>query len=215
MDKNQIQKALKSLKEASKERKFSQSVDLIINLKNINTKSQPVNFFVTLPKTKGRKLKVAGFLGQELADQGKSVLDLVITQLEFASYKSDPKKIKKLAEEYDIFIAQATVMAKMAGTFGKILGMKGKMPNPKMGGGVPPNANLEQTRDKLERTVRLTAKKATNLQVLVGKESMDEADLIENIMTVYKAAIQSLPSGEQNIKKIQLKFTMSKPVTIE
>jgi len=39
--------------------------------------------------------------------------------------------------------------------------------------------------------------------------------LIENIMTVYKAAIQSLPSGEQNIKKIQLKFTMSKPVTIE
>jgi large subunit ribosomal protein L1 len=215
MDKQQIQTALKSLKEASKKRKFSQSVDLIINLKNINTKSSPVSFFVTLPKSKGKKQKVAAFLGSELSDQGKSILDLVLMESDFPEYKADPKKIKKLAEEYDIFIAQSTVMAKMAGTFGKILGMKGKMPNPKMGAVVPPNANLEEVRNKLERTVKLEAKKATNLQVLVGKESMPEDELVENILAVHKATLQNLPNHEQNIKKIQLKLTMSKPVTVE
>ena len=122
MDKEQVLKALTELRAETKKRNFSQSVDLIINLKNINTKSSPVNFFAVLPKPKGKAVKVAAFLGQELTEQGKEVCDLVITEAEFAEYKADPKKIKKMAESYDFFIAQATIMGKMAGTFGKILG---------------------------------------------------------------------------------------------
>lgn len=215
MDKDQILKALTQLREANKKRNFSQSVDLIINLKNINTKSTPVNFFALLPKPKGKKMKIAAFLGPELADQGKEACDLVITETDYAEYKADPKKIKKLAESFDIFIAQATMMGKMAGTFGKILGMKGKMPNPKAGAVVPPNANLTAVREKLEKTVKLSAKKATNLQTVVGREDMSDDDIIENIMAVYKVALHDLPNHEQNIKKVQLKFTMSKPVTVE
>ena len=215
MDKQQVLNTLAKLKEDSKKRNFAQSVDLIINLKNINTKSQPVNFFTTLPKSTGKKFKVAAFLGQELAEQGKGVCDFVITDSEFDSYKADPKKIKQVAESYDIFIAQATVMGRMAGVFGKTLGMKGKMPNPKTGAVVPPNANLAVLREKLERTVKLSAKKATNLQVIVGKEAMSDEELAENIVAVHKAALQNLPNQEQNIKKVQLKLTMSKPITVE
>ncbi len=215
MDKTKVQKALASLRESTKKRNFSQSVDLIINLKNINTKSQPVNLFVVMPKPKGKDIKVAAFLGQELKDQGKKVCDLVITESEFASYKGETKKIKKLAESYDYFIAQATIMGKMAGIFGKVLGMKGKMPNPKMGGVVPPNANLGQLKEKLTKTVRLSAKKATNLQVIVGKENMSDEELVENIMAVYKATVHELPNHEQNVKKVQLKLTMSKPVDLK
>lgn len=215
MDKQKILKALTELRSSTKKRNFSQSVDLIINLKNINTKSNPVTFFATLPKPRGKKMKVAAFLGQELVDQGKEVCDLVITEAEYDGYKADPKKIKKMAEAYDIFIAQANIMGKMAGTFGKILGMKGKMPNPKMGAVVPPNANLTVLREKLEKTVKLSAKKATNLQVVVGKEDMSDEDLIENIMAVHKMTLHELPNHEQNIKEIQLKLTMSKPVMVD
>jgi len=215
MNKTHVQKALSALRESTKKRNFSQSVDMIINLKNINTKSNPVNFFVTLPKPKGKEIKVAAFLGQELVDQGRKVCDLVITESEFATYKGNAKKIKKLAESYDYFIAQATIMAKMAGTFGKVLGMKGKMPNPKMGGVVPPNANLEVLKQKLTKTVRLSSKKATNLQVIVGKENMSDEDLAENIMAIYKATLHQLPNQEQNVKKVQLKLTMSKPIDVK
>lgn len=215
MDTQQVLNALTELRAQTKKRNFSQSVDLIINLKNINTKSQPVTFFTTLPKPIGRKTKVAAFLGQELAEQGKEVCDFVITDAEFPEYKADPKKVKKIAESYDLFIAQATVMGKMAGVFGKTLGMKGKMPNPKTGAVVAPNANLAVLREKLERTVKLSAKKATNLQVIVGKESMSNEELAENIVAVHKAALQALPNHEQNIKKVQLKLTMSKPITVE
>ena len=214
MDKQTVLKALTELRATTKKRNFSQSVDLIINLKNINTKSNPVTFFATLPKPKGKVIKVAAFLGQELVEQGRKVCDLVITEAEFAEYKADPKKIKQMAETYDYFIAQANIMGKMAGTFGKILGMKGKMPNPKTGAVVAPNANLETLRDVLERTVKLSAKKATNLQVVVGKENMSDEDLIENIMAVHTVTLQQLPNHDQNVKKVQLKLTMSKPVTV-
>ncbi len=214
MDKQTVLKALTELRATTKKRKFSQSVDLIINLKNINTKSNPVTFFATLPKPKGRAIKVAAFLGQELVDQGRKVCDLVITEAEFDEYKADPKKIKKMAETYDYFIAQANIMGKMAGTFGKILGMKGKMPNPKTGAVVAPNANLELLREKLEKTVKLSAKKATNLQTVVGKEDMSDEDLIENIMAVHAMTLQQLPNHEQNIKQVQLKLTMGKPITV-
>ena len=105
-------------------------------------------------------------------------------------------------------------MAKMAAAFGKVLGTKGKMPNPKLGCVVPPNANLEVLTKKLNTTVKLVARKATNLQCMVGKEDQSEEEIIDNILTVYQSALKQLPQEEQNVKNVDLKLTMSKPVRI-
>ena len=206
--------AIKAAKEARKERKFSESYDLVINLKNLNVKSNPVKVAVVMPHTTGRSIKVCAFVGQELAEQSKKFCDKTITDFEFASWKGKIKEIKKLAEEYDFFIAQATVMAKMAGTFGKTLGMKGKMPHPKAGQVVPPNANLQQLVERLGKTVSVVARKATNLQCIVGKDSMSDDEVAENIETVYKTVVKALPNEEQNVKKVLLKLTMGKPVIL-
>jgi len=212
MDKEQVKKALAELKKQPK-RKFSQSYDLIINLKNIDIKQNPFDFFVTLPHPKGRKIKVVAFVDQLLREQAKANCDLVIEEKEFENYK-DKKVMKKLAESYDYFIAQATLMSKVAATFGKVLGTKGKMPNPKLGCVVPPNANLEALVKKLNLTVRLTAKKGTNLQCLVGKEEQSDEEIIENILTVYQSVMKQVPNETQNVKDVLLKFTMSKAVRI-
>ena len=105
-------------------------------------------------------------------------------------------------------------MAKVAATFGKVLGTRGKMPNPKQGCVVPPTTNLEPLVKKLRLTVHLSAKKATNLQCLVGKESQPEEQVIENILAVYQAVLKQVPNEMQNIKNCSLKLTMSKPVKI-
>ena len=88
------------------------------------------------------------------------------------------------------------------------------MPNPKLGCVIPPNANLDALRTKLELTVRLTAKQGLNLQCLVGKESQPEEQVIENILAVYQAVLKQVPNEMQNIKNCSLKLTMSKPVKI-
>ena len=107
--------------------------------------------------------------------------DNVILVNEFDKYAKDKKLTKKLAGEYDFFVAQATIMPKVAASFGGIFGPKGKMPNPKAGCVVPPNANLKVVHDKLKNTVKISGKKAPLIQTVVGDEKSDDAALIENI----------------------------------
>ncbi len=212
MKKEDIKKALEQVNSQPK-RKFSQSYDLIINLKNLVVKSNPVDFVVTLHYPKGKQIKIAAFVGTQLHDQAQKFCDLAISETDFEKYK-DPKAMKKLADSYDYFIAQANLMPKVAQTFGKVLGIKGKMPNPKLGCVVPPNANLEVLAKKLNLSVRLQAKKATNLQCMIGKDSQPEEEIIDNILTVYNATVKNLPNEIQNIKNVQLKLTMGKPVKV-
>jgi len=211
MDKAQVQKALAEIK-AQPKRKFTQSYDLIINLKNLELKSNPVDIFVTLPFSKGKKVSIAALVDQELVEQANKFCDLVIKEPEFQKY--DKKAAKRLGEHYNYFIAQASLMPKIAANFGRVLGVKGKMPNPKLGCVILPNANVEALVRKLRQTVRLQAKKGLNLQCLVGKEDLPEDNLIENILAVYNAVVKHLPNEFQNIKNVSLKLTMGKPVKI-
>lgn len=212
MDKEQVKKGIEEIKKQP-QKKFSQSYDLIINLKNIVIKSNPLDLFVTLPHSKGKQIKVAAFVDQELTEQAQKFCDLTIKEPDFPQY-ADKKKAKKLAESYNYFIAQASLMPKVAAAFGKVLGVKGKMPNPKLGCVVPPNANLEALMKKLNLTVRMQAKKATNMQCMVGKEDQPEDEIIENIQAVYQAVLKKLPNDVQNVKNVFLKLTMGKPVKL-
>lgn len=212
MDKSDVQKALAEIK-AQPKRKFTQSYDLIINLKNLELKLNPVDLFVTLPYPKGKEVKIAAFVDQELVEQANKFCDLTIKESEFIKY-NEKKTAKKLGEQYDYFIAQASLMPKIAANFGRVLGVKGKMPNPKLGCVIPPNANVEALVKKLRHTVRLQAKKGLNLQGIIGKENQPEENIIENILTAYTAVVKHLPNEFQNIKNVSLKLTMGKPVKI-
>ena len=212
MDKEHVKIALDELKKHPK-RKFSQSYDLVINLKNINIKTNPLDFFVTLPHSKGKKVQLACFCDQQLAENAAKNSDLVIKEVEFDRYK-EKKLLKQTAENYDYFIAQANLMPKIAQIFGKALGVKGKMPNPKLGCVVPPNTNLEPLKKRLLVTIRLSTKKGTNLQCIVGKEDQNEQEVIENILAVYQATVKQIPNEQHNIKNVALKLSMSKPVKI-
>ncbi len=212
MDKNIIKKALEEVGKQPK-KKFAQSYDVIINLKNINIKQTPLDFFVTLHYNTGVKPKVCAFVDQQLFDQASKTCDLVVKDTEFMNY-ADKKVAKKLAQDYDYFIAQSTIMPKVAAAFGKALGTRGKMPNPKLGCVVPPNANLDALVKRLGVTVHLAAKKGTNLQGRVGKESQSADEVVDNVLTTYQTAIKQLPGESQNIKAVLLKSTMGKPVRI-
>ena len=213
MNKEEIQKALEEIKKQP-QKKFVQSYDLIINLKDYDVKQSPLDIFVNLPYSKGKKVKIAAFVDQQLVDQASKFCDFVIRDTEFEKYKEDKKAAKKLAQQYDYFIAQATIMPKIAAVFGKALGARGKMPNPKLGCVVPPNANLEPLVKRLATTVRLSAKRGTNLQCIVGKQDQSEAHVIDNILTVYQAAIKQLPNETHNIRTVLLKTTMGKTVKV-
>ena len=86
MNKEQIQKALQELQKQP-QKKFVQSYDLIINLKDYDVKSAPLDFFANLPSPKGKKAKIAAFVDQQLAEQASKFCDLVVRDTEFDKYK--------------------------------------------------------------------------------------------------------------------------------
>ncbi|MBI2665269.1 hypothetical protein HYX12_01445, partial [Candidatus Woesearchaeota archaeon] len=62
--------------------------------------------------------------------------------------------------------------------------------------------------------VRLSTKKGTNLQCLVGKENQPDVEVVENVFAVYQNTLKQVPNEHQNIKNISLKLSMSKLVKI-
>jgi len=215
MDKSKILSAIKELKEKHK-RNFKQTFDLIITLKDLDLKKteEQIDFFTQLHYPKGKNTVVCALVGPELKAAAKEACDFSVVADDFDKYAKNPKETKKLAEKCDYFIAQANIMPKVAAAFGKVLGKRGKMPNPKAGCVVPPNANLKLLVDKLQKTVRLMAKTSLMIQAIVGKEESPEEQVVDNILTVHDAVIHHTPKGKNNVNKVLLKLTMSKPVRI-
>ena len=217
METKKIIQAIKKAKENSKDRKFVQSMDLIINLKDINLKNpeEHVDVFTKLPHQIGKKIKVCALVGPELKEEAKKVCDLTIDSDEFPKFQGNKKELKKLANEYDYFIAQANIMANIAKVFGKVLGSRGKMPNPKAGCVVPPKTNLKPLYDNLQSTIRLLAKTSPVIYVKVGKEDMKDEEIADNILSLYNTLIHSLQKEENNISSVIIKTTMGKPTRLE
>lgn len=203
--KEELKKALVELRK-NEERKFNQTVDLIINLQKFNVKKETVNTFVILPFPVKEK-KIAAFLETKFPS-----ID-TITPDDFKRY-SDKKELKKLVNNYDFFIAQASVMPKVATVFGKVLGPAGKMPSPQLGIIMDANEKtIKELKDRVNKSIKLRTKEPS-IKLAVGKQNMKDEEIIENIMIIYNTVLKSLTKGNDNIKNVEVKFTMTKPVKI-
>ena len=206
MDKEVLLKSLKELKEKYS-KNFKQTVDLIYTFKGLDLKKPEnhLDFTVVLNHSRGKPVKICALIGPELKETATQNCDTVILSDEFPRYAKDKKLLKKLASEHSFFIAQANIMTLVASNFGKVLGPKAKMPNPKAGCVVPPGANLKPLTEKLKNTVRIVARTAPMVQLIVGKEDMPEDQIIDNINLIDENIANHLPGGRAQIKGIYLK----------
>jgi len=204
-------RVIKEALEASKQRNFKESVDLAINLKDIDL-SIPKNRIddeVLLPKGRGKTVKIAVFGSGELAVKAKGVADLVITPEELDDLAEDKKKAKKVANEHIFFIAEAPLMPTIGKKLGVVLGPRGKMPKP-----IPPSADPKPLIENLRKTVRLRSKDRRTFHTPVGTKDMSIEELAENVDVVLKRLLGKLERGKMNIASIYIKTTMGKSVKL-
>lgn len=205
MNKESILKALEELRKEEK-RKFSQTADLVINLRNFDVKKQSVNLFVEIPY-KIKEKKVCAFLTKK-----SSIID-TITKQDFEKYKG--KVLKKLAKSYDFFVSIASLMPSVATSFGKVLGPMGKMPSPQLGMiTTEDDKEIKKVTEKINKTLRIKSKEPS-LKVAIGKEDMKDEEIAENVLAVYNAVLNALPRKKENLRSILIKFTMGKPVKVD
>jgi len=200
----EIIKAIQKLRE-EKKRKFVQSVDLIVNLKNFDVRREALNTFLFVPH--GSEKKIAAFFTK------RNKLVDTITEEDFVKYK-ELKDIKKLAKEYDAFMAVAPMMGKVATKFGRVFGPMNKMPSPLAG--IVPKEDDEMINGMLEKMGKAirVKNKEMSIKVSVGKESMSDEELVANIEAAVKELESKLPRGRDNVKNILIKLTMSKTAVV-
>ncbi|MBU4241860.1 MAG: 50S ribosomal protein L1, partial [Nanoarchaeota archaeon] len=211
-----VLEALSNIRKDSKKRKFTQTVDLILNLKQIDIKKpeEKVDLFLQLPNPRLKKLKICALVDEELAIEAKKHCEYVILKEEFKIMTKNKPKLRKITNECGFFITQPHLMPEVATAFGKILGPKGKMPNPKAGCIIPPKADLKIIVNKLKNTVKIATKNDTIIKCAIGDEGMTDEQLSQNIQQVFNSVLAKLPQHENNIKSVLVKLTMGSPVVI-
>ena len=204
-----VQKAIEESKKLN--RKFKQSVDVVINLKNIdmNDAKNRIEDEVILPHGRGVEAKLALFASGDLALKSKTHVDLLIKPEEIEELAKDKKKFKKIADEYDFFIAEAPLMPVIGKTLGIILGPRGKMPKP-----VPPTIDIVNLAKNLRKTVKIRSKTTKTIHATVGQEEMNTEHISDNIDAIFKRLEGKLERGKLNIGSVYVKTSMGPPMRI-
>lgn len=210
VDQHIVEAARKALKN-SQQRNFLESVELAINLGEVDL-SDPKNRIqedVILPKGRGKPVKVGVFGSSEMAVKVKEVADLVVKPEEIEEIAEDKRKAKKMLAEFDFFIAEAPLMPTIGKRLGVILGTTGRMPRP-----VPPGSDPSNIIKNLKNSVRIRSKDKPTFHVPVGTKDMSPEDIAENVDVVLKRIISKLERGKQSVKSVYIKSTMGPPVRV-
>ena len=163
--KEELKKILVDLRN-EKERKFDQTVDLILNLQKFDVKKNALNFFISVPY-KIKDKKICAFL------ESKNKNVDTITPEEFKRY-ADKNEIKKIVKKFDFFIAQGSLMPKVATVFGRALGPSGKMPSPQLG--IILNADdksIKEVKNKIDHSIKIKVKEPS-IKIQIGRASCRE-----------------------------------------
>ena len=213
LDQKTILSAVKEAKEKSQKRKFNQSIELIIKLQDIDMKApeSKIQEIIELPYAPEKTNKVCVIGSGELAMKAKNAnADYVIERGELESLAGKKQELRKVANNYDFFIAEAPLMPLVGRTLGSVLGPRGKMPVP-----VPPSADIAGLIKKHRKTIIVRMRNQPILQNRVATENMKDEEITENVQTVLRVLEGKLKKGMKNIKVVYIKTAMGTPVKIK
>ena len=213
LDKKTLLDAVKEAKAKSGEKKFTQSVELILDIKEIDMKSPEgkIQQVVDLPYATGKPNKIVVIATGELALKAKQAkVDNVLEKADLEGLSGKKKELRKLANTYDVFLSEAPLMPLVGRMLGPALGPRGKLPVP-----VPPNADITTLIKKHRKTVVVRMRNQPIIQCAVGTADMKEEEVVDNIQAVLRVLEGKLKRGLKNIKFAFIKTSMGTPVKIK
>ena len=204
----QLAEVVTKAKEETKKTKFKQSVELIINFKDIDVKKGfAINEVVQLPKTNS-PATVCVIATGDMSQKAKAAnADSVIGNEELEKFEANKRESRKFINKYDFFLADTKIMPTVGKALGQLLGPRGKMPTP-----VPFDAPIDAFLARFRTSIKVRTRASLSISCKIGDESMEDSDLATNAFTVLNTIEKKLPNGEKNIKKVMIKTTMGKPV---
>ncbi len=204
-----IETAVTRALDESPDRNFTETVDLAINLRDLdlNEPSNRVDESVVLPAGTGQETRIVVIAEGETAVRAEEAADDVLSGDDVADLDDD--EAKDMADETDFFIAEEAMMQDIARHLGTILGPRGKMPDP-----LSPDDDVVETVNRLKNTVQLRSGDRRTFHTLVGAEDMSAEDIGTNIDVILRRLHADLEKGPQNIDGVFVKTTMGPSVEV-
>jgi large subunit ribosomal protein L1 len=203
-----LRELIKQARDGLDKRRFTQSAELTLILKDIDVKRGfSLNEVVSLPHklTDGSAICLIG--SGDLAMRARKVgIPTVLEPQELDRLGTNKREARKLVRKHDFFLSDTSLMPSVGRSIGQFLGPKGKMPTP-----LPYGAPLESIVNRFQTSIRLRVKNQLSVSARVGDENMDDSLLANNSVAVVSALEKKLPQGEKNIHGAVFKFTMSRP----
>ncbi|XP_037131457.1 60S ribosomal protein L10a isoform X1 [Syngnathus acus] len=204
-----LQEAVKEVlaNSRAKKRKFVETVELQISLKNYDPqKDKRFSGTVRLKTPPRPKFSVCLLGDQQHCDEAKAA-NLPHMDVEaLKKLNKNKKMVKKLAKKYDAFLASESLIKQIPRILGPGLNKAGKFPSL-----LTHNENLNSKVDEVKSTIKFQMKKVLCLAVAVGHVKMKEAALVYNIHLAVNFLVSLLKKNWQNVRALYIKSTMGKP----
>ncbi|WP_458206407.1 50S ribosomal protein L1 [Haladaptatus sp. NG-SE-30] len=208
---NEIEQAVSRALEDSPQRNFRETVDLAINLRDLdlNDPSNRVDESIVLPSGTGQDTTIVVFAEGETALRAEDVADDVLSGDELEDLGDDNDAAKDLADDTDFFIAEASMMQDIGRYLGTVLGPRGKMPTP-----LQPDDDVVETVNRMKNTVQLRSGDRRTFHTRVGAEDMNAEEIADNIDVILRRLHSNLEKGPLNVDTVYVKTTMGPSVEV-
>merc|ERR1712137_892474 len=187
-----------------KKRKFTESVELQISLKNYDPqKDKRFAGTIRLMHVPKPKMKVCILGDQVHCDQAKANDLPCMDADQLKKLNKDKKLVKKLAKKYDAFLASESLIRQIPRVLGPGLNKAGKFPAPIVHGDSLA-ARIEDTKS----TIKFQMRKVLCLAVCIGHVDMSVDELYQNITLAINFLVSLLKKNWQNVRALYIKTTM-------
>ena len=205
-----MQNILTAAHSPERKRSFNETVELQIGLKNYDPqRDKRFAGSIRLPHTPKLRMSVC-ILGDEVhCDQAKALnIDFRSTD-DLKKMNKDKKLVKKLAKQYDFFLASESVIKQIPRLLGPGLNKAGKFPTPLLH-----SESMKEKIDEQRGSIKFQLKKVLCLGSAVGHVSMSDDELLANVMMSVNFLVSLLKKNWQNVKSLYIKSTMGQPIRI-
>jgi large subunit ribosomal protein L1 len=189
--------------------KFDETVEAHFRLGlNVRHAEQQLRGTLMLPHGTGRSVRVAVFADGDKAREAQEAGADVVGTADLAA------QIEGGFDDFDVAIATPDQMG-VVGRLGRILGPRGKMPNPKTG-----TVTFDvgkAVRDSKAGKLEYRTDRGANVHVAIGKKSFDERQLVENYAALVEEIVRVKPAAAKGryIRGITLTSTMGPGIHVD
>jgi large subunit ribosomal protein L1 len=189
--------------------KFDESIEVHFNLGlNVRHADQQLRGTLMLPHGTGKNVRIAVFAEGEKAHEAEEAGADVVGSADLAT------QIEGGFDDFDVAIATPDMMSTV-GKLGRILGPRGKMPNPKTG-----TVTIEvgkAVREAKTGKLEYRTDRGANVHLVIGRKSFDERTLLENYATVVEEIVRARPAAAKGryIRSITLTSSMGPGVRVD